>query len=177
MSLFIIYYGYQSQVSALGSDQWRQTVGRICFHLHQYRRVKVLFYENSRERFGPELQNIFSWRNYNRDRTNRKACCMPPVLYLLSDDLEPFSTFSLYFQTVSGCKFCDWFTLMLRSHLNITVGASYNIWSTPAAIKAPGQQELQQTQNLEHVSSSLYFKEKRSAGTGIRRPQLSSGYR
>lgn len=171
MSLSIIYYGYQSQVSAVGSDQWRQTMDRICFHLHQYKRVKVLFYENSRERFGPELQNIFSWRNYNTDRTNRKACCMPPVLYLLLDDLEPFST-SLSFWTVSGRKFrgTDQFTLMLISHLSITVNASYISWPIPAVIKAPGQQVLQQTQNLEHVSSFLYFKEKCSAGTGIWRP-------
>lgn len=60
MSLLLVYYGYRYQVPTIGSDGWSLTpwAGPVSAYTSKYTPVivRVLFYKNRRERFGPEFQ-------------------------------------------------------------------------------------------------------------------------
>lgn len=171
MSLLLVYYGYWYQVPAIGSDGWSLTpwAGLASAYTSKYTPViaRVLFLKTEGRDLAQNFRNTFSWRNYNRGRTNSKAYWAPPVLYLLSGDLELFLT-SLYFTAVWECKFwnIDQIQLMLRSHLTITINASYNSLSIPEPKengdpKAHGQPPLLQREVLccnKAVRAIILFK-------------------
>jgi len=60
MSLLLVYYGYRYQVPTIGIDGWSLTpwAGPVSAYTSKYTPVivRVLFYKNRRERFGPEFQ-------------------------------------------------------------------------------------------------------------------------